>query len=245
MSAADQYFYPEDDQGRWYAETFALEQYREEFLTNRKELKMGLTVRETAGNGGNYAPAPAGAHIARCYQIIDLGTQTSNFKGETKSTHQILISWELPAEKMEDGKPFTISNRYSASLHEKSKLRALLESWRGRKFNPTELSGFDLENILGKPCMLNIVHVEKNEKTYANIASVMQVPGGMVVPPQVNASNFFSLESFDVEAFSALSDRLQEIIKLSPEYASASKGKHAQVVTADGGIDTLDDDIPF
>jgi hypothetical protein len=235
----------EDDQGRWHAEVLALEQYREESLNNRKETKMGLTVRESGGNGGNYTPAPAGAHVARCYRIVDLGTQETTFKGDTKLSHQIMISWELPGSPMDDGKPFTISQRFTASLSEKAKLRAVLESWRGRKFTPTELAGFDLQNILGKPCMINIVHVDKADRTYANIASVMQVPGGMVVPPQVNDSVFFSLESFDADVFSSLSDSTQETIKKAPEYMDAVKGKSAQVATSDGGIDTLDDDIPF
>lgn len=238
----------DDDQGRWNAEVFALQQYREESLNNRKEMKMGLTVKESGG-GGNYEPAPAGAHVARCFRIVDLGTQESTYKGETKHSHVILVTWELPNAPMSEGeysgKPFTINQRFTASLSEKAKLRAVLESWRGRKFTPTELAGFDLQNILGKPCMINIVHTEKDGKTYANIASVMQVPGGMVVPPQINDSVFFSLEAFDANVFNSLPDRVQETIKASPEYMDAAKGKSAQVETSDGGIETMDDDIPF
>lgn len=243
------YFQDDDDQGRWHAEIRLLEQYREESQTNHKEvIKMALTVKESSG-GGNYAPAPAGAHIARCYRIVDLGTQENTFKGEVKKQHQIMISWELPNELMTDGemagKPFTISQRFTASLSEKAKLRAVLESWRGRKFTPAELNGFNLENIIGKPCMINIVHVERDGKSYANIASVMQIPGGMVVPNQVNPSVFFSLESFDAAVFNALPKRTQETIQASEEYASAALGKQNFATTADGGMESDDDDIPF
>lgn len=235
----------EDDQGRWHAEIHLLEQYREESQTNQKEVKMSLTVKESSG-GTSYAPAPAGAHIARCYRIIDLGTQETTYKGDTKQSHQILISWELPNELMSEGdmagKPFTISQRFTASLSEKAKLRAVLESWRGRKFTPAELNGFDLQNILGKPCMVNIVHTEKGDKTYANIASVMQIPGGMVAPAQVNASLFFSLEAFDEAVFQTLPARTQEAIKTSPEYAHAMSSTFHEPNRA---VEMEEDDIPF
>jgi len=37
-----------------------------------------------------------------------------------------------------------ISKRYTMSLGEQSTLRKDLESWRGKKFTPEELQGFDL-----------------------------------------------------------------------------------------------------
>lgn len=76
--------------------------------------------------------APAGTHIAVCYRVIDLGTQETTFKGEVKHQHKILISWEIPDEKMKDGRPFTIGKRYTWSMSEKANLRNDLESWRGK-----------------------------------------------------------------------------------------------------------------
>lgn len=243
--AADSYFFPdESDEGRWIAETAGSEQYLAELSARQKEFNMSLIVKDSGG-GGDYAAAPAGAHVARCYRVVDMGTQTVTFKGESKQSHQILISWELPTKLMDDGQPFSVQQRFTASLSEKAKLRAYLEAWRGRKFTENELAGFDLQNIIGKPCMLNIVHVEKDGRTYANIASVMQVPDGMVVPPQVNESLFFTLgEGFDANAFEKLSDGLKEKIKNSPEY-ERSAIQSESVTTPDGGEDTLNDDIPF
>jgi len=46
---------------------------------------MGLTVK--AGSEGSFVPVPAGLHLARCYQIIDLGTQKSEYiPGAIKSS---------------------------------------------------------------------------------------------------------------------------------------------------------------
>src|SRR5688572_17810697 len=89
--------------------------------------------------GGNYTPPPPGTHPAICYRFIDLGTQTSSFpgnNGQPKQTRKVMISWEItdPELRMEDGKPFSISSRYTWSMHEKATLRKTLESWRGAPF---------------------------------------------------------------------------------------------------------------
>ena len=57
-------------------------------------------------DGGSFELTPAGAHPAICYRFIDLGTQQSNYMGQPKVRHEILISWEIAdAEiKMTDGK---------------------------------------------------------------------------------------------------------------------------------------------
>jgi hypothetical protein len=84
----------------------------------------------------------------------------------------IRLVWEID-ELGADGQPFTVSQKYTASLHEKSRLRHDLESWRGRKFTTEELKGFDVENVLGANCQINVVHATKEGKTYANIASIV------------------------------------------------------------------------
>lgn len=203
---------------------------------------MSLLVSAKAG-GGDFDPAPAGAHIARCFRIIDLGSQEKTWQGQTKMAHQILFTWELPTARMQDGRPFTISTRYTASLSEKAQLRAVLESWRGKKFSPQELEGFDLYNVLGKTCLLNVVHTDKGDKVYANVASVMPVPAGMEIPKAENAQVFFSLAAFDKTVFEGLPENIQKTIMSSPDYADAA----AAAPKTSGKFDDagLDDDIPF
>ena len=82
----------------------------------REEIRMGLTVSDSGG--GSFQDAPPGTHVARAVKIIDLGTQKSEWQGEEKIKHQLLMVWELPNEELEvDGlkKPFTISKFYNAS----------------------------------------------------------------------------------------------------------------------------------
>src|SRR3990167_3937268 len=132
--------------------------------------------------GGSFVPPPAGTHIAICTRFIDLGTQESEWQGKAKKAHKVILTWELCNEAMEDGRPFTISKRYTWSTHEKATLRHDLEGWRGKAFTDDDIYGakpFDIRNVLGKPCMLSLVHDAKEGTTYANISSVSGLPRGM------------------------------------------------------------------
>src|SRR5215469_5879253 len=104
---------------------------------------------------GSFSPCPEGSFIAICYRIVDLGTQEVVFQGHAKYTRQLLLSWELPEELMSDGRPFTISKKYTYSSHPKASLRKDLESWRGKRFSDDEIEGFDIGNLIGVGCMLS------------------------------------------------------------------------------------------
>ena len=207
---------------------------------------MSLIVK--GNNNAEFDPAPAGMQLARCYRIIDLGTQESVYMGEAKKSHVILVSWELPNAPMTDGRPFSVSRRFTASLGQKAKLRAVLESWRGRKFTPAELDGFDLKNILGKTCLLNIIHSPSKDgtKLYANVDTVNPVVQGMPIPHAINEALFFTLSDFDRATFDKLGKSVQEAIAKSPEFQSlgGSYTEPVQHAAVDAGaIET--DDIPF
>ena len=127
----------------------------------------------------NFIPAPAGAHAAVCVDEIDLGYVANRFDPDADDVLTVRLVWQI-AEDMSDGKPFLIKKEYRASLHEKAGLRKDLESWRGRPFTEAEKAGFDLENVVGVPCMLNIIHKTGSKGgTFANIAAVMPLPKGM------------------------------------------------------------------
>ena len=121
----------------------------------------------------------AGTYAAVCISIIDLGEHyNQNFDNTSR---KILFQWEIPDEQIEiDGemKPRVISETYTASLGDKANLRKTLESWRGRQFTAEELACFDLENVLGAPCMLNIIHKKNpnNGTVYGNISTITRLP---------------------------------------------------------------------
>ena len=173
-------------------------------------------------SGEGFERCPAGNHLAVCYEVIDLGTQESTFNNEVKKARKVWIGWETPHETMEDGRPFVIGRRYTLSGHEKSTLRKDLESWRGKSFTDEEFGaeGFDIQSVIGKACFLNVVHNEKGDKTYSNIASIAALPKGTTTPELINSQVYFSLDpvDFDHEVYNALSDRMKETIAASPEF---------------------------
>ena len=115
-----------------------------------------------------FEQCPAGSYLARCTQLVDLGTQTSVFQGKENKARKVMIGFEiLDSEAVkQDGSHFVLSKRFTQSLNEKSALRPALVGWRGREFTPDELKQFNLKNILGQNALVNIVLVQKDDKTF-------------------------------------------------------------------------------
>lgn len=183
---------------------------------------MSITAKKPESN---FEIVPAGNHIARCYSMIEIGTEEIEYNGEKKKAYKVRVTWELPHEKKvfnpERGEqPFSVSKDYTLSMHEKANLRHDLQSWRGKAFTDEEARAFDITKLIGVPCMLNVIHTvsKGNGNTYANIAGVTPVPKGMEVPAQINKSFVLSYDNFDEAAFQGLPDWLRERIQKTPEY---------------------------
>jgi hypothetical protein len=237
----DKSIYPEDDGGQgWHHEQELYQQYLLEMQqyrlldVNTKGKSMSYFIKDL-GLDKQFELPPAGSHLARCFSFIDLGTQKFTTSGETKEAEQCILSWEL-AKQMSDGRPYTITERYTKNLNEKAKLGQILVSWRTKPFNLEERKGWDIRMILGRACLLTIVHVQKGLKTFAGVTSVVPVPDGLTPPPLSNEVVSFVIPEWTAEKFSKVPKYYQEIIKKSPEYES--------VVGASSHHD-IDDDIPF
>jgi hypothetical protein len=189
-------------------------------------------------NENTFSPIPEGVHTAQCYAIVDLGIHYS--EKFDKKAHKVQVMWELPEEKYEyEGEelPRVISKEYTLSLGEKANLRKDLQAWRGKAFTDEELQGFDLKNVLGKGCQLQIIHTEKNGKTYSNIASIMGLPKGMKMGEPINNAIYFDLEAPDaLQDMDILPAWIQDKIKASETYAALSEGFHPA---------PEEDDLPF
>lgn len=129
--------------------------------------------------GVDYAPHAAGPHAAVCCDVVDLGVWQDQFPGRPpRDVRKIRLVFQT-SEIRADGQRFTVSRMFSASLNEKATLRKFLESWRGRPFTPEELSGFNLVKLIGAPALVQVKHRQKQDKTYADVDSIMQLPRGM------------------------------------------------------------------
>jgi len=168
-----------------------------------------------SSGGTDFEQPPTGNHVARCYQVVDLGTQKGEFQGIPNAARKVSIRWELCNEFMKDGesagKPFSVGKIYTASIGEKATLRHHLESWRGRAFSPQELAGFDSKNLLGAACMVNVGLTDSGK---AKVLSVAALPKGMEAAPLQNQKIYFSLDKFDPAAFETLTKWTKgEIVK--------------------------------
>lgn len=217
-----------------------------------------MAFTATKPTGGNYTPPPAGMHIARCYTLIDLGTQKKSYQGkETGEGRKVRASFELLGEdRMEDGSPFTISKSWFLSLHEKASMRKDLESWRGRPFSREEELGFDVSKLVGAYCLLNIVQEQGEDgKDYTKISAINPLIKGMHKPAPVNPDFIFDLDAPDMEAFEKFGEKTKEIIMLSREMRARSVGSRPATMASGSSsmppvghpafAGDFDDDIAF
>jgi hypothetical protein len=196
-------------------------------------------------------PIPSGNYIARCYQMIEIGTVTEFISGSAKTMRKVRIGWELPEElrvfKQENGEqPLVVSKEYTLSMNEKSNLRKDLKSWRGKDFTDVEAESFDITKLLGIPCMLNIIHKpskKDSSRVYEEIAGITSLPKGVKCPPQINDTFELNYESFDTELFNTLPDFIKQKMQGSVEYA-AMKNPHVRNMEPADVTEPFDD-LPF
>jgi hypothetical protein len=125
-------------------------------------------------NETQFEPAPEGLWPAVCVDVVDLGSVETKFG--TKPMLKIIFQIE---ERDDHGKRFQVHARFGQSLHAKSRLRPVLEAWRGRKFTPEELAGFDLEKLVGACAQVQVVHSIRDEGGYyANLQAVVPFAKG-------------------------------------------------------------------
>jgi hypothetical protein len=187
--------------------------------------------------------------------VVDLGTQKTEWQGQTKYLAKIMIQFEVHGEDengkpiiTSKGEPMSISKNYTLSLAEKATLRKDLAGWRGRDFTPEELKGFELKNILGHWAMLSVAKsLGNNGKEYTNIMSVNPVPVAIKkagLPVGFNDPAIFSIADADMDLFETFSKNLKEKIQASPEWQA--REQYTKTETSGGqGMEDIDEDIPF
>lgn len=197
----------------------------------------------SASSGGSFSPIPEGTYSAVCNMLIDLGMQRNEKYGSV--ARNVQIGWQIPDEIIEiDGKeePRIISKSYTLSLGEKANLRADLAAWRGRDFTPEELKAFDLRNIVGAPCLINIIHKENNGKKYANISSIMALPKGMPRPQMAGEPTVFDLDESPLSDINNLPKWIAETIYKSETYKERADAKLEPEFKE---LDDGDGELPF
>jgi len=218
---------------------------------------MGLIAKDSGG--GSFTPVAPGMHLARCYRIVDMGTQKTDFQGQVKHLQKVMLQFEVHGEDdsgkplvTAKGEPMSISKNFTLSLAEMATLRKDLQAWRGREFTAEELRGFELKNVLGVWAMITASKaIGNNGKEYTNIVGINPVPSAIKrggLPEGFNKLAIFEIENPDMELFETFGNGLREKITSSPEWR-ARNGAQAQFVSKPSstgtGFDDMDSDIPF
>jgi len=169
----------------------------------------------------------AGLYPARLVWLIDLGTMDEpdfNDPTQMKAKHQILLGFELSGDKMSDGRPFMVSDRFTVTngkwgpyVSKSSKLREVLKSWK----NWDEQTSSKLGNLavqIGTEAFINVsIETSKKDpaKKYTKMGAVMPLPKGMKVDPQTNPNLVYAIGG---EGFDLLPDYIKKRIEASYEY---------------------------
>lgn len=133
-------------------------------------IRIGDTVLESA-NKRSFVPAAEGMRNAVCVDAEYLGWFEETYDEKPKKMQKVKLVFEtddpMPDESEDfegndiSGRPKTIGKKYTLSQHPKATLSKHLESWRGRPWAIEELDpevGWDMEEMVGSPCQLLIVH---------------------------------------------------------------------------------------
>lgn len=198
--------------------------------------------------GGDFKLLEEGAHAAVCDMMADLGMQDG---GSFGPKHKVYIRFQVPSERVKGewegekyDRPMVTGIQLTLSLGKNSAMRPLLESWRGKAFTAEEIRGFDVTKVAGKPALINIVHEEKNGKTYANIASIMPIPKGMEVPQLEGELIVYDDDNLD--NFDKLPEWLRKKIEAQIEEDDPPVEQSSRQRPQPAAFDTdLDDDVPF
>lgn len=131
-----------------------------------------------SSGGGDFQRPTPGVHTAICTMIADIGIQPSF--GIYGPKRQVVFQFELCDENVEGTtNPLIVYDTLTASMSPKSNLRAMLVGWRGKAFTDEEAADFDMKNVLGAHCQVQLIENQKGEKVYTNIETVVPWPKGM------------------------------------------------------------------
>jgi hypothetical protein len=242
----------------WQNEEAKLANKFESYINNQINNNTMSIIAQQTNNGGGGQTVPAGTHVARCYQIIHIGTIVDTYQGEEKLVNKVRLVFELPLETADFGKgeqPFSIGRDFTLSMHEKSGLRAFVQSWLGKAMSDAEANKFDIGTLLGKEAMVSVMHRTANTgRTYADLKGASPLAKGMTCPEQVNDLFLMDYDSEDFDLrFKMLPEWLQNKVSSSAEFSNrleraADQMNKAKAMLEQSGLvkpTENEDDLPF
>lgn len=174
---------------------------------------------------------PEGNHVATLYNILYMGTIETpyiNPDGTKKEQYKVRLTFELPEELREferDGEtiklPMVISKECTLSLYKGTQtavLRTIAHALIGQALKDEEAESFDIDDLLGKSCMVEVTHEEYDGNKYAKAVGFGSLPKGLKAPKQVNESKVVSVTDSPLDDLDELPDFIKKKIFSSKEY---------------------------
>ena len=176
-------------------------------------------------SGGSFEILAQGAYPARIQSIWKIGTQPYEYQGEQKTRKRMRVLFELVDETYEvEGKvlPKLTGKEFTDSLSPQGKLAPVLGLLLGKAVKPSD--SIDYTTLLDMPCIVNIMHFEKDGKTIPYVDSVGMPMKGMKVSPLKSEVGFFDFDgNFNNETVQSATEFLRDAIMRAPEYQDALK----------------------
>jgi len=181
----------------------------------------------------DYEIVPAGNHAARLFKIINIGTIDTGFlkdDGSPKIQPRVRLYFEIgnkmktykDKEGNEVTKPFAISTEVTLSLYKGAlvaKLRTIAEAILGKALTDAEAETYDIEQLLGKACMVQINHEKtKDGNDYAKLATVSSLPDGLVAKELTNELVVQDVNHMSIVEIGELPEFLRDKMMGSLEY---------------------------
>ncbi len=160
-----------------------------------------------------------GSYPGRMTQIIDLGTQLSEYQGNQREYRELLTVWEMSKCKS-DGTPFVLSQRCKNSMNPKSRLYSVISAIMRKTLTTADINQLVLGNLLDACCLLTVTLEESSSSahSYNRIVSVSPLPEGLECAPRVNDLVEFGLEDInDVDLANKLFPWVKETISKAKE----------------------------
>lgn len=116
-----------------------------------------------------YETIKPGLINAICVGVWNVGIQKSEYNEEVKFNEKIVIGFEVEQRDSVNNLQLLHLESFTMSLHPKSKLGPMIESWFSKKLTDKERYNYDLTQIVGKRCTLNLIE----NGTWINIATIL------------------------------------------------------------------------
>ena len=174
-----------------------------------------MSIVAKQGSNEDFVQPKTGLTTCIVQSVIDCGTQPDDKFGPKR---KIMIVLALPKQThiFEEGEApemLTISKWFTLSTHKKGNLKPFVEGITGQVLT----GDYDVTELLGINCMAHLVeHIKDNGDKKVVIASTSPLMDGQ--EPIAIKTSKFSFDDFDLAEFQALSERMQERLKVTPEY---------------------------